>query len=211
MMKITKTDILKYIALINLQFQNAYRFATARDEDMFISLWYEGLKGYPKELCAMAVRNAIYKAEFAPKIATIIKEAESLAESQGSSDGELWSELVSALDEIRRELPYTGERYNTVIHEDTGLTTAGEARKLIGRVYDGLNLKLKEYCGGMRGFMDLAQMNEADLQFEKGRFLKQLPQLTERIKIRRNTPKQLANLIKDVNFNNKQKVIEDKH
>lgn len=197
-MTLKKAHIVEYIALINLQFPNAYQFSADRDKETFISLWFEGLKSYPKELCDVAVKNALYKAEFAPKISTVIKEAESLLEAQGSSDGKLWNELVTALAAIRSELPYAGERYDTVIHDDTGLTTAGEARRRIAKVYDGLNAKLKEYCGSMRGFMDLAQADEADLQFEKGRFLKQMPVITERIKIKRQTPPQLASLIKSL-------------
>lgn len=197
-MTLKKAHIVEYIALINLQFPNAYQFSADRDKETFISLWFEGLKSYPKELCDVAVKNALYKAEFAPKIATVIKEAESLLEAQGSSDGELWNELVTALAAIRSELPYAGERYDTVIHDDTGLTTAGEARRRIAKVYDGLDVRLKEYCGSMRGFMDVAQTDEADLQFEKGRFMKRLPAITERIKIKRQTPPQLASLIKSL-------------
>lgn len=197
-MILKKSHIIEYIALINLQFPNAYQFSADRDKETFISLWFEGLKSYPKEFCDVAVRNALYKAEFAPKIATVIKEAESLFEAHGSSDGELWNELVSAVGSIRNELLYASERYDTVIHEETGLTTAGEARKRIAKVFDGLDIKLKEYCGSMRGFMDLAQVDEADLQFEKGRFMKQMHVITERIKVKQQTPPQLASLIKSL-------------
>lgn len=210
-MILKKVHIVEYIALINLQFPNAYNFANERDEDMFIGLWYEGLKVYPKELCDIAVRNAILKAEFVPKIATIVKEAESLLEAQGSSDSELWSELVCALTEIRSELPYMNDRYDTVVHDNTGLTTAGETRKLVAHVYNTLDPKLKEYCGSMRSFMDLAQIDEADLQFEKGRFLKQLPVLSERIKTKQNTPPQLANLINGLIGDNTNKMIGAKN
>lgn len=197
-MILKKVHIVEYIALINLQFPNAYQFANERDEDTFINLWYEGLKTYPKELCDIAVKNAVLKAEFAPKIATVVKEIESLIEAQGSSDSELWNALVSALTEIRSELPYASDKYDGVIHEDTGLTTSGEARKLIAKAYDKLDLKLKNYCGSMRGFMDLAAIDEADLQYEKGRFLKQMPQLAERMKARQNIPPQIASLIRGI-------------
>ena len=208
-MILKKAHIIEYIALINLQFPNAYQFSADRDKETFISLWFGGLKSYPKEFCDVAVRNALYKAEFAPKIATVIKEAESLFEAHGSSDGELWNELVSAVGSIRNELLYASERYDTVIHEETGLTTAGEARKRIGKVFDGLDTKLKEYCGSMRGFMDLAQIDEADLQYEKGRFMKQAPVIAERIKIKQQTPPQLANLIKSLANGSEKKLLGD--
>lgn len=208
-MQLKKVHIVEYIALINLQFPNAYQFATERDRELFINLWFEGLKDYPKELCDLAVKNAILKAEFAPKIATVIRDAEALVETQSSSDGELWNELIDALSEIRRELPYASERYDTVIHDDTGLTTAGETRQLISRIFNGLGGSLKEYCGGIRGFMELAKIPEEDLQFEKGRFLKQLPIIKERIKAQQQMPPQLVNLIKGISGGNHKKLLEE--
>lgn len=206
-MTLKKIHIVEYIALINLQFPNAYQFVTERDEDMFVNLWFEGLKNYPKEICDVAVKNAILKAEFAPKIGTVVKELESLLRSQDKSDSELWEEFTQALRDIRGELTFASERYDTIIHEDTGLTTAGEARKRIAKVFDGLNPTLREYCGGLRGFMDLAEISESDLQFEKGRFLKQLPLLIERMKIKENTPLLLADTIKGLINNSKVKLI----
>lgn len=206
-MTLKKAHIVEYITLINLQFPNAYQFATERDRELFINLWFEGLKDYPKEICDMAVKRAILKAEFTPKIAMVIKEVESLVEAQRSSDGKLWNELLSALNAIRSELPYASERYDEVIHDDTGLTTAGEVRKRISKVYDGLDVKLKEYCGDVRGFMELAKIGEEDLQYEKGRFLKQLPILTERLKTQHQTPPQLVNLIKGICEENDRKLL----
>ena len=103
--------------------------------------------------------------------------------------------------------PYASERYDTVIHDDTGLTTAGETRKLISRVYNFLNSKLKEYCGDIQGFMELAKICEEDLQYEKGRFLKQLPSITDRLKTRQQTPPQLASLIKDISASSERKLL----
>ena len=208
-MLLKKAHIVEYITLINLQFPSAYQFATERDRELFINLWFEGLKDYPKEICDMAVKKAILKAEFAPKIATVINEADNLLRAQGSSEGELWNKLVSALREIRSELPYASDRYDSVIHDDTGLTTAGEARQLISGVYNGLDSTLKKYCGGIQGFMDLAKVSEDDLQFEKGRFLKQLTIITERIKTKQQTPPQLANLIQGLVSGSETKLLEE--
>ena len=55
----------------------------------------------------------------------------------------------------------------------------------------------------MRGFMDLAQLDDVELQFEKGRFMKQLPMITERIKVKQQTPPQLANLIRGLTSSDK--------
>jgi len=206
-MTIKKSHIVEYVALINLQFPSAYQFVTEKDSELFVNLWYDGLKSYPEEICDIAVRNAILKSEFAPKIATVLKEVESLISSCECSDGVLWGELVFALGRIRGELPYACDRYDTVIHDDTGLTSAGEARRLISDTYNGLDAKIKEYCGSVRGFMELAQIDETELHFEKGRFLKQLPILAERAKVKRSIPPQLANLVEGLIENNERKMI----
>lgn len=197
-MTINRKHVIGYVALINLQFPNAYRFATEQDREAFVNLWFYGLKNYPKEVCDVAVKNAVLKAEFAPKIATVVKEIESLIETFGKNDGELWNELTYALEEIRDELPYASEKYNTAIHDDTGLTTAGETRKRISKVYDGLDLRLKKYLVNMRGFMDLARVNDDDLQFEKGRFMKRLPIIEARLKVQEQMPTEIINFITDL-------------
>ena len=61
----------------------------------------------------------------------------------------------------------------------------------------------------VRGFMDLAQIDEADLQYEKGRFMKQAPVIAERIKIKQQTPPQLANLIKSLANGSEKKLLGD--
>lgn len=207
MTALKKRDIVEYIALINLQFPNAYQFANEKDRTSYIELWFAGLKFYPKELCDAGVKNAILKSEFAPKIATVIAEIEKLIETQRPGDTKLWDELIAAIRKAEREIPYASSRYNEVVHEDTGLTTAGEACKAIACVYDSLSAELKEYCGSMRGFIDIAQMSEEELRYEKGRFLKQLPNLRERIKAVRNLPPQLTDVIKCVLESKDQKMI----
>lgn len=209
-MKLKKAHVVEYIALVNLQFSNAYNFTTDRERELLVNLWYEGLKFYPKELCDVAVKNALFKAEFVPKIATVLKEVETLYSAQQASDGQLWSELVSACAQIRDDVPYSSDRYDTVIHEDTGLTTAGEMRKTIAKIYDGLDPKLKEYCGSMRGFMDLSQTDEEDLKYEKGRFLKQLPIITERLRTKQQTPPELVDILKSIGCGEDKKLLGDK-
>lgn len=209
-MELNKSAVPRIFELIRTAYDNAFAGKSENDMYNLVELWYDCLREYPYEVVVQATKNAIKHSEYPPRIATVVKEAESLIDAQGTGDGELWNGLCSALRQIRSELPYASDRYDTVVHNDTGLTTAGEARKFIAKVYNGLDEKVKEYCGNMRGFMDLAAIAEEDMQYEKGRFLKQLPVLAERIKIKRETPPQLANLIKGICENNARQLIGDK-
>lgn len=206
-MELNKSTIPQIFELLRTAYDNA--FVGKSETDMFnlVELWYDCLHEYPLEVVLQATKNAIKHSEFIPRIATVVKEVETLMQAYRSNDSELWNELRAAVDRISGELPYMSGAYDTVVHDDTGLTTAGEVRKLIHTTYCGLNKKIKEYCGNERGFIDIARLDEEGLQFEKARFIKQLPVLTERVKIKQSTPPQLANLIKGICDSNDKKLL----
>lgn len=212
MTALKKINIVEYIAWINLQFPNTYQFLSDKEREMFVDLWYEGLKEYPKEVCDAAVKQTILNAEFAPKIATVRKHVQALFETQDDGDGELWNKLLEGLESIRHSVPYTTEKYNQFVDESTGMTAACKAMKKIAGAYDALNSKTREYLGGVRAFMDLSQLSDEELTYEKGRFLKALPTVAQRIKLKAQTPPLLANMIKELALEmNGKRLIGDKH
>lgn len=208
-MKINKSTISQLFELIRTAYDNA--FAGKSESDMYnlVELWYDCLKEYPQEVILQATKNAIKYSEFVPRIATVVREADALMQAYSPNEGALWNELKAAIDKVSGELPYMSGAYDTVKHVDTGLTTAGEVCRLIHTTYCGLNDKIKEYCGNERGFIDIARLDEEGLQFEKARFMKQLPILAERVKLKRNIPPQLADLIKGICESNERKLIGD--
>lgn len=203
----SKSTITQILELIRTAYDNAFAGKSEADMYNLVELWYDCLKEYPQEVVLQATKNAIKRSEFTPRIATVNNEAEKLMQTYTANDGELWNELRAAIERVSGELPYMGGAYDTVVHDDTGLTTAGEVRKLIHTVYVGLHDKIKEYCGNERGFIDIARLDDEGLQFEKARFMKQLPILTERVKTKQSVSPQLANLIKGISDSNKQRLI----
>lgn len=206
-MDLTKSTIPQIFELIRTAYDNP--FAGKSESDMFnlVELWFDCLKDYPLEVVLQATKNAIKHSEFPPRIPTVNKEAEALMQAYRANDSALWNQLIAAVNRVSYELPYMNGNYDTVIHDDTGLTTAGEVMALVRKVYAALDPKIKEYCGNERGFIDIARLNDEGLQFEKGRFFKQLPLLAERVKIKQQTPPQLANLIAGVIESSHQKLI----
>lgn len=206
-MELTKSTIPQIFELLRTAYDNAFTGKSETDMFNLVELWYDCLHEYPLEVVLQATKNAIKHSEFIPRIATVVKEAETLMQAYRSNDSELWNELKVAVDKISGELPYMSGAYDTVVHDDTGLTTAGEVRRLIHMTYVGLNEKIKEYCGNERGFIDIARLDEEGLQFEKARFIKQLPVLAERVKTKQSTSPQLANLIKGIRASNDKKLL----
>ena len=202
-----RSTITQIFELIRMAYDNA--FVGKSEEDMYqlVELWYDCLKDYPQEVVLQATKNAIKHSEFVPRVATIVKEIDALTVAYSANDSQLWNELNAAVNRISGELVYMSGAYDTVVHDDTGLTTAGEVRKLVSTVYASLNPKIKEYCGNERGFIDIARQDDEGLQFEKARFMKQLPLLAERVKIRQQTPSQVADLIQGLCDCNKQKLL----
>ena len=179
-MTLTINDVNQYITMIRINFENAYKTQTAEEREMLLASWYAILKDYPKEICDKAVINAIKHAEFAPRIGTIVKEIEKMQVAFEKDDAELWAELTGTLREVR-ECAY---RFRFTYVEANGLTQGDNARLRVKELFNNLAPELKDYCRNESGLIDLARLDTEQLGYEKGRFIKTMPQLKERAKTR---------------------------
>lgn len=186
---ITPQDVNKYITLIRINFENAYKTQNDTERQLLIRSWYEILKPYPKEVCDAAVLNAIKNAEFAPRIGSIVKEIEKMETAYEKTENELWAELTGVLREVEKNV--YAFRYTYI--EENGLSQGDNARQRVADIFNSLSPELKEYCRNQRGLIEIATSD--GLQYEKGRFMKQLPTLRERAKTRRGMGDALAGLI----------------
>lgn len=191
MTPIQPTDINKYITTIRINFENAYKTQTDEEREILIRSWYAILKDYPKEIVDKAVLQAIKHAEYAPRIGSIVKEVERMREAYEKSDAELWAELRSVLREVEKCVYCF--RFNAI--EANGKTQGDNARDRVEEIFNGLSAELKDYCRNSRGLIDIAQMDDTDMQYEKARFLRVMPTLKERARVRQETPVQLAGII----------------
>lgn len=194
MTKLTPTDIAKYISYIRINFENAYKTNTTEEQTILIKGWFNSLSKYPKEVVDRAVNKAVESSEFAPRLATIIKEIEKMQEAYEKTDGELWTELTGCLHEVSRN--YYAFRFNAI--DPNGKTQGDNARQRVADIFNGLSPELKEYCRTQRGLIEIAEYNPDKLSFERGRFMKIIPTIRQRAKTRHETGAQLASLIQGI-------------
>lgn len=168
MTQLEKTDIHKLLVLIRANFENAYNFKTKEEAALLIEFWFDTLKNYPKELVYQAVGNSIKHSEFAPKIASVLKEIERLTSVNEKTDIELWSELDEVLYEVDDAAKYL--RYPQQCEE---------AHKKIQEVYRTLSDEIKLFVVNTSTLVEIARMDGESRKFEKARFLKAMPSLRE--------------------------------
>lgn len=193
-MELSIKDIHQYITMIRINFENAYKTQTDEERKMLYGSWFAILKNYPKEICDKAVINAIARAEFAPRIGSIVKEIESMLEAYEKTDHELWAELTSVL----REVSSCAYAFRYTYREENGLTQGENARNRVIEIFNGLSQELKAYCKNWQGLVEIARQPLDQLKFEQSRFTKVMPQLRERTKMRAQTPG-LETLLQGVN------------
>lgn len=191
MTQLTIKDVNQYITMIRINFDNAYKAHTDEEREMLLASWYAILKEYPKEICDKAVIQAIKYAKFAPRIGDIVDQIEKMQVAFEKTEGELWAELTSVLRDVD-ECVY---RFRFTAIQKNGLTQGENARLKLKEIYSNLSPELKEYCGSERGLIDISKLDKEQLSYEKGRFIRVMPQLKERAKTRAQLGDNLTMLI----------------
>lgn len=166
MQNLEREDIIKYLIKIQLNFENAYVTSNQMERELLVESWYEALCDYPKEVCNTAVNNVLKRSKFAPRLGDVTEEIEKLIAPESKSDDELWAELSAVLDkvyEISRYLKYP--QY------------VNWANAKLNEIYAGLSGELKLFVVNVSTLVDIAEMTDESLQFERARFFKQMPVL----------------------------------
>ena len=167
-MQLTENDIVKIIQKIRVNYDNAYTGFLPEEMKALISFWYESLKMYPLELVNEAVKKAIISSEFAPRLANIMSEIRKIQTAGAPSDQQLWAELMGVLDkvyQISRYLPYP--HYSQWTNRE------------LNKIYDGLSGELKLFVVNRSTLVDISEMTDENLQYERARFFKQMPALRQ--------------------------------
>lgn len=166
MTQLTPAAVATYIIKIQLNFENAYVTSNDTDRQLLISSWYEALCEYPKEICDKAVNNALKKAKFAPRLGDITEEINNLLCADSLSDEQLWAELSAVFGKV-----YDISRYLTYPQY------VNWANAKLNEIYSKLSDELKLFVVNVSTLVDIAEMSDESLQFERARFFKQMPQL----------------------------------
>lgn len=164
MTKVTRDDIRKYIIKIQLNFENAYNYETDIEHNLLLECWMDILGKYPKEICDAAVNNALAHAKFAPRLGDIVEEIEILINADSKTDEELWAELMS----VKYIVWDTSKYLRYPQHQEM-------ANKKLREIYNNLSEELKLYVVNISALIDVCDLTEEDLPYEKNRFFKNMP------------------------------------
>ena len=199
MQKITLQDINKYITTIRIEYPNAFPIQAKNETEraelyrMLCVSWFKQLEQYPKEVCDIAVMNALGNARDGrhPRVGDVKYQIERIQEACQKSDNELWAELQSVLWEVADN----ASRYKYNALDKNGLTQGENARNRNKAIFESLSPELKEYCQNLGGLTDIALYDMDKLGFERGRFIKAIPQIRERAKVRATLPEAVKSLV----------------
>lgn len=191
---VSKKDILMILTKIRVNFENAYKCQNDTEQLFLIESWHDVLTEYPREVVFEAVKQALKTAKFAPRLGDITEKIEEMREAYEKSDAELWAELTGVLREVER-CAYSF-RYTYV--DESGISQGDQARRRVAQIFDGLSPELKNYCRDQRGLVELSQYTGEQLSYERGRFLRNMPQLRKIQRIRGNMAAGLAQLVQGV-------------
>lgn len=169
-MQLTKTEIPKMIATIETAVPEAFNYKSDEQYQFLVELWFGCFKSYPKELVWRALQQAVINCEYSKQnwLAAVNKEIKKICEASDKSVIQLWSELKGTLYsvyDISRDLRYS--QYHD------------EAEAKLKNIYDGLSGEIKLYVTDVPTLIELSEMDDEALSFEKARFIKQLPVLIE--------------------------------
>lgn len=179
MPSLTKQDIVKYLTMIRVNFENSYA-GTKEEQALLVETWFAILKPFPKELVGEAVKRALMHSEFAPRIGNIVNEIERMQQAYSKSDGALWAELCGVLPEANRNY----RSLNYTYKDEYGISQGERAQTRLEEIYKGLSAEIQEYLGNWRQLCAISEMDGEALGYEKGRFMKAMPSVRARVQIR---------------------------
>lgn len=187
-MELTRTDVIKIMARINLHFGGAYKGLTKEEKLTLVEDWHRTLSEFPKEVVEKAADKAIAHSEFAPKLATVVGYIEAMDYAVNDQTAEeLWARLRQDIYEV--------SCLSVAIMYDYG-DRAEAARAKVREIYSKLPEELKTYVGGsVEAFYGLANKEEDFYNFEKGRFIRAYPTLKARERTKAEMSPELTKLV----------------
>lgn len=180
--KVKREDVVKYLELLRVVYgEKAFPTPTDSGYELLLSVWYKVLQVYEVDIVNLAIEQVLRKSEFAPKIATVTKTIEDLKEVyEGKDDNELWEELENVLYDVADN----ASRY----HFDY----SGEVAMQRNRdIYESLSPEIKGFVRNCGQLVQIAMSDETAISIVRGRFIKALPDIRRRQKIKKEVQREL--------------------
>ena len=142
----------------------------AKDVDISytISLWEMTMVDYDDSIVNTAFLKALKTCKQPPTPADVIENINAIYNANLATAEELWSIAKRAMPKVNayfHDLQYPV--YGDTVHP----------RKKLEKLWNSLPYEIKNYFGNVDMLKTVAQYSDKDMQYEKSRFIKNLPQI----------------------------------
>lgn len=169
-----KKTVVRLVMEIKANYRYTYRDMSDQDMQIMIARWYDCLSGYTDEQVESAFRTALCRSSVPPTIADIVGIIDRQKRLSEPNDMALWSELLGQIKDAQK-LIYTEYGYKHAYELKTQYSHS---------VYNALSEPIKAYVD-FNSFCELCGYSAEQLQFERARFLKAIPEIREALRDKR--------------------------
>lgn len=187
-MELTRLDITKMLGIVYLESGQAI---SDIDLERRIDFWYAALSGYDRELVMEAFKNVALETNYPIKLANINNEIKRLQSLGEKTDEELWSELAATFQAVE----HNADGYKYTAKDDSGKPEWQRCMEANQRIYDGLSPELKAYVRNVSELIEIARKDDEGRSIERAIFKKRIGQIREQEHLRKQTPKEILELI----------------
>ena len=187
-MELTRLDITKILGIVYLESGQAI---SDIDLERRIDFWYAALSGYDRELVMEAFKNVALETNYPIRLANINNEIKRLQSLGEKTDEELWSELAATFQAVE----HNADGYKYTAKDDSGKPEWQRCMEANQRIYDGLSPELKAYVRNVSELIEIARKDDEGRSIERAMFKKRIGQIREQERLRKQTPKEILELI----------------
>ena len=187
-MELTRLDIAKMLGIVYLESGQAI---SDIDLERRIDFWYAALSDYDRELVMEAFKNVALETNYPIKLANINNEIKRLQSLGEKTDEELWSELAATFQAVE----HNADGYKYTAKDDSGKPEWQRCMEANQRIYDGLSPELKAYVRNVSELIEIARKDDEGRSIERAIFKKRIGQIREQERLRKQTPKEILELI----------------
>lgn len=187
-MELTRLDITKMLGIVYLESGQAI---SDIDLERRIDFWYAALSGYDREIVMEAFKNVALETNYPIKLSNINNEIKRLQSLGEKTDEELWSELAATFQAVE----HNADGYKYTAKDDSGKPEWQRCMEANQRIYDGLSPELKAYVRNVSELIEIARKDDEGRSIERAMFKKRIGQIREQERLRKQTPKEILELI----------------
>lgn len=189
-MRLTMDDVVNMIGLVYLESgQSVSDTALAQRTDF----WFQALSGYERELVLEAFKNVALETNYPIRLSNICNEIKRLQSLGEKTDEELWSELAATF----REVEHNADGYKYTAKDESGKPEWQRCMEANHRIYAQLSPELKAYIRNVDELVEIARKDAEGRSIERALFKKRIGEIREQERLRRNTPKEILELIEN--------------